>query len=182
MTRTNEYFADNQKRWLKWSGTCDNKYKKVFANEMCESFQQSTRSFQRTKNIKLEDCYLCALLVVSVACNIAVLYVIYHLYRHIYYEMDLELEITCGELSDMYFCYGAASCNSTKAQCLYDAKYPNRIIPSTKIFCKIVQRSRDIGTLKPVKSGSGIQHDDPDLEDRILYSRKFQINYEDCCC
>lgn len=61
-----------------------------------ESFQQSTRSYQRTKNIKLEDCYLCALRVVSVACNVAILYVIYHLYRYIYYEMDLELEITCG--------------------------------------------------------------------------------------
>nr|XP_033201212.1 uncharacterized protein LOC117163233 isoform X2 [Bombus vancouverensis nearcticus] len=150
MTRTNESFADNQKRWLilenirkLWHQVEWNKYKKMFANEICESFQQSTRSFQRTKNIKLEDCYLCALLVVSVACNVAVLYVIYHLYRHIYYEMDLELEIICGELSDMYFCYGAASCNSTKAQCLYDAKYPNRTIPSTKIFCKIVQRSRD---------------------------------------
>ncbi|XP_033315076.1 uncharacterized protein LOC117213654 isoform X1 [Bombus bifarius] len=150
MTRTNESFADNQKRWLilenirkLWHQVEWNKYKKMFANEICESFQQSTRSFQRTKNIKLEDCYLCALLVVSVACNVAVLYVIYHLYRHIYYEMDLELEIICGELSDMYFCYGAASCNSTKAQCLYDAKYPNRTIPSTKIFCKIVQRSPD---------------------------------------
>lgn len=110
-----------------------------------ESFQQSIRSFQRTENIKLEDCYLCVLRVASVACNVAVLYVIYHLYRHIYYEMDLELEITCGELSDMCFCYGAAGCNGTKAQCLYDAKYPNGTIPSTKIFCKIVQRSQDTG-------------------------------------
>lgn len=101
-----------------------------------ESFQQSTRSFQRTENIKLKDCYLCALRVVGVACNVAVLYVIYHLYRHIYNEMDLELEITCEELSDIHFCYGAAGCNSTKAQCLYDAKYPNRAIPSTKVFCK----------------------------------------------
>lgn len=96
--------------------------------------------------------------------------------------MDLELEITCGELSDMCFCYGAAGCNGTKAQCLYDAKYPNGTIPSTRIFCKIVQRSQDTGTLKPAKSDRGIQHDDPDLEDRILYSKKFQVNYEDCCC
>lgn len=147
-----------------------------------ESFQQSTRSFQKTENIKLEDCYLYVLRVVSVVCNEAILYVIYHLYRHIYYEMDLELEITCGELSDMHFCYGAAGCNSAKAKCLCDAKYPIRIIPSTKIFCKIVQRSQDTSTLKPAKSGRGIQHDDPDPEDRILHSRKFQVNYEDCCC
>lgn len=147
-----------------------------------ESFQQSTRNFQRTENIELEDCCLGALRVMSVACNVAILYVIYHLYCHIYYEMDLELEIACGEFSDVHFCYSAAGCNGTKVQCLYDAKYPNRTIPSIKIFCKIVQRSQNIATLKPVKSSRGIQHNDPDLEDRILYSRKFQINYEDCCC
>lgn len=69
----------------------------------------------------------------------------------------------------MHSCYGAAEGNATKAQRLYNVKYPNRIIPSTRVFCRIDQRLRNTGTLKPSKSGGRIERSDPDLKDRILH-------------
>lgn len=69
----------------------------------------------------------------------------------------------------MHSCYGAAEVNATKAQRLYNVKYPNRIIPSARVFCRIDQRLRNTGTLKPSKSGGRIERSDPDLKDRILH-------------
>lgn len=76
---------------------------------------------------------------------------------------------TFGELSDMHSCYDAAEGSTTKAQCLYSVKYPNRIIPSARVFCRINQRLRNTGTLKPAKSDGRIEKSDPDLKDRILH-------------
>lgn len=69
----------------------------------------------------------------------------------------------------MHSCYGAAEGNATKAQRLYNVKYPNRIIPSARVFCRIDQRLRNTGTLKPSESGGRIERSDPDLKDRILH-------------
>lgn len=76
---------------------------------------------------------------------------------------------TFGEFPDMHFCYGAADGNCTKAQGIYTEKYPNRTIPSAKIFCRINQRLWDTGTLKSAESSGRIQYSDSNGGDKILY-------------
>lgn len=83
-------------------------------------------------------CYVLAILrqavksfIVSVVCSATVPYIVYYLYRHIYYKM-----YTFSELSDIHFYYGAADDNSTKTQLLCGEKYLNRTIPSGYQYLK----------------------------------------------
>lgn len=56
---------------------------------------------------------------------------------------------TFKELPDMHPCYSAADAK-TRRLCV--EKYPNRTIPSAKIFCNIDQLLWDTGTLKSAES------------------------------
>jgi Transposase. len=52
-----------------------------------------------------------------------------------------------AELTDMHFMYGRANGNATEARRLYVDAYPNRQIPSQRMFGRIHQRLRDTGSL-----------------------------------
>ena len=83
-------------------------------------------------------------------------------------------------LSDIHFCYGAADGNGTEVRSLYTEKYPNRTIPSAKIFCRIDQWLRDTSTLKPAKSSGRVQHGDLDLGKYCTVSKKIQEEKDLC--
>lgn len=59
------------------------------------------------------------------------------------------------ELADMHFMYGRANGIATEARRLYVEAYPNRQIPSDRIFGKIHQRLRDTGSVDKQSHNSG---------------------------
>lgn len=55
-------------------------------------------------------------------------------------------EYTNMEMADMHFMYGRANGNAYEARRLYVEAYPNRLVPSDKIFTRLHQRLSDTGT------------------------------------
>lgn len=58
------------------------------------------------------------------------------------------MEYTTAEYCDMHFMYGAALGNAAEARRLYSATYPNRQLPSDKLFVRLHNRLREGGSFK----------------------------------
>ena len=60
-----------------------------------------------------------------------------------------------AEMADMHFMYGCANGNALEACRLYAEAYPNRQIPSSRMFSKIHQRLRDNGKFGKITTDCG---------------------------
>lgn len=75
-----------------------------------------------------------------------------------------------AEMTDMHFMYGRANGNSQEARRLYSEHYPNRRIPSHRMFIRIHQRLRETGRLQIRANDRGRNRTvrTPAVEERIL--------------
>lgn len=82
----------------------------------------------------------------------------------------MEAYYSTREMADMIFCYGLANGRSLRARVLYVEKFPNRRVPSDKLFTRLFQRLRDTGSLSPKKVNSGRPRSvrTPEMEERVL--------------
>lgn len=64
-------------------------------------------------------------------------------------------EYSFAEMADMHFMYGRANGCALEARRLYHEAFPNRPLPSDKLFTNLHQRLREIGTFTPIKSDCG---------------------------
>lgn len=60
-----------------------------------------------------------------------------------------------SEMADIHFMYGCANGNAYQAQRLYAEAFPNRLLPSDKLFTKLHQRLREYGSFSVRKSDAG---------------------------
>lgn len=75
------------------------------------------------------------------------------------------------EMTDMHLMYGLARCNCLEARRLYQENFPDRQLPSHKMFSSIHRRLRETGSFKPDKLGkSGRPRTTctPEFEERVL--------------
>jgi len=77
---------------------------------------------------------------------------------------------TNAEMADMHFMYGRANGNALEARRLYAQNFPNREIPSNRIFAKLHQRLRDTGMFGKNAGDSGRPRSisTPEVEEEIL--------------
>lgn len=61
---------------------------------------------------------------------------------------------TNAEMADMHFMYGRANGNATEARRMYAEEFPNRLLPSDKIFSRLHIRLSETGSFK-INGGSG---------------------------
>ena len=63
---------------------------------------------------------------------------------------------TFEDYANMMLVYGEAHCNGRHARRLYTARFPNRPIPSNRVFAKVNQRLRETGTFAVNKVNCGV--------------------------
>lgn len=74
-----------------------------------------------------------------------------------------------NELVDMILIYGECGQNSARARRRYSELFPNRRLPGTETFVRVVQRLRDSGRIQPAHSeGPGRSARVVDAEEQIL--------------
>ena len=56
-----------------------------------------------------------------------------------------------AEYADMIYVYGFCDGNSVRAVAEYQRRFPNRRIPTRKVFTRVYQTMRDTGTLPGVR-------------------------------
>lgn len=64
-------------------------------------------------------------------------------------------EYSFAEMADMHFMYGKANGCALEARRLYQETFPNRQLPSDKMFSSLHQRLRETGNFKPNKKDCG---------------------------
>jgi len=77
---------------------------------------------------------------------------------------------TNAEMADMHFMYGCANGNALQARRLYAENFPNREIPSTRMFTKLHQRLWDTGMFRKNAGDTGRLRSisTPEVEEEIL--------------
>jgi hypothetical protein len=82
----------------------------------------------------------------------------------------MESYYSAREMAEMHFMYGRVNGNSREACRLYAENYPQRRIPSNKLFTKLYQRLSEPGSFASWVSDSGRPRSVriPDMEVRIL--------------
>lgn len=81
------------------------------------------------------------------------------------------VNFTNSELTDMHFTYGLADGNAYEARRIYQARYPNRILPDPRTFSRIHRRLHETGTFKVDHSAKGVHQTvrTLELEEGILH-------------
>jgi hypothetical protein len=85
----------------------------------------------------------------------------------------MEFYYSASETTDMDFMYDRASGNFREARPLYSEQYPQRRIPSHKLFTELHQRLSESGSFSPRASTRGRPRlprpvQTPDMEVRVL--------------
>lgn len=73
------------------------------------------------------------------------------------------------EYADIMYCYGLSDGNALEAQRQYQLRFPNRRIPSHRVFAAVYQRLRESGSTQERRHDGGRPRNaDPDVEEEIL--------------
>jgi len=59
--------------------------------------------------------------------------------------------LAVAEFADMIFVYGFSDCNLVQAVAEYHQRFPNRRIPTQRVFTRVYQTLRDTGKLPGVR-------------------------------